>query len=108
MTLTLVSERRPRYQSFTPTEDAQLRALAAEGKPASEIAAALGTGRSRNTISARAGRLGVPLAPAPAGRRPDAEPDEATRCPKCKILYSATGKLPAADDGRCAWCAAGV
>ena len=106
MTLTPVSERRPRYQSFTPAEDAQLRALAAEGKTAGQIAAALGTQRTRNTVAGRAKLLGVTLAPAPAGRRPDAEPPAAECCPNCKILYSATGKPPAAEDGRCAWCVA--
>ena len=107
MTLTLVTPRRPRYQSFTLEEDAELRRLAAEGLTAREIAVALGTGRDRNTVTGRARLLGVTLARAAVGRKPEGEPDAALRCVRCGILYTTTG-AEATEDGRCVWCAAGV
>lgn len=54
-----------RRRRFTPTEEATLVALAAIHFSAREVAEALGSGRSRASVIARANRLGVRLRPDP-------------------------------------------
>jgi len=81
---------------FTPEEDAQITAMRADNTPITKIAAALH--RDYRQISKRLRQLHLPT------HHPQNSKYHPQNCPRCGILYTATGHPPTPHNRRCVMC----